>query len=450
MDWYDYWGWLVALFSGFLGVTFLWTCWREREWKALRRGVLLIGLPWLGWIAFLWWSPAWRAPLLLGAVALFATMLALFVLPARRKQPHLYSASHERIDERDIIFARMRYLPSSPQYIDYYSRHPECQESDDRLRAMPKLCAPGSTMYDALNSPVADACFEWLADLIPTRDGMVNSERKQVDPARMTRRLKGLAAHWGAVKVGVAELDPAYVYSHVGRGPGGYGEEVILNHKYAIVFAVEMNRMMVKQAPRTATVIESATQYVEAAKIAFLLANYVRSLGYPARAHTDANYRVVCPPIAVDAGLGEIGRNGFLMTQDYGPRIRLGVVTTDIPLVPDQPMDYAMQDFCQRCVKCAENCPSGAIPKGGKTLVRGVEKWLVDADKCYSYWRKLGTDCAICMNVCPYSKGRGLIHDAVRWSCSRPAIAQPLIVWADNVFYGRRRQPPQDLPQWMK
>ena len=450
MDWYDYMGWLVALTTGFFIAAFLWACVREREWQAWRRGWLIVGLPWLVWVVFLLWHPSWRASVLLGVAALFGVSAALILVPLARKERQVQTGSHEPVDERDIIFARMRYRPSSPQYIDYYTRHPERKESDDQLRAMPNLCAPGSTMYDPLNSPIADACFDWLSQVLPTCDGQVNPEQQKVNPAVISNRLKGLARHWGAVLAGIAELNPSYIYSHVGRGLGEYGEAITLNHQYAVVFAVEMDRLMVKQAPRVPTVIESATQYVEAAKIAFLMATYLRSLGYSARAHTDGNYRVICPPIAVDAGLGEIGRIGFLMTRDHGPRVRLGVVTTDIPLIPDSPIDYGMQDFCQRCRKCADNCPSRAISAENKTLVRGAEKWQIDADKCYGYWRKLGTDCAICMNVCPYSKARGFIHEATRWACSRSVFARQLTVWADDLFYGRQRQRSKELQNWMR
>ena len=83
--------------------------------------------------------------------------------------------------------------------------------------------------------------------------------------------------------------------------------------------------------------------------------NLIRSMGYPALAHIDGNYRVVAPLVARDAGLGEIGRMGLLMTPELGPRVRLGVVTTDIPLVPD-PAGYApaVLDFCRACKKCIQ------------------------------------------------------------------------------------------------
>lgn len=92
------------------------------------------------------------------------------------------------------------------------------------------------------------------------------------------------------------------------------------------------------------------------------MATFIRNLGYEARAHIDGNYEVVCPLVARDAGLGELGRMGLLMTPRLGPRVRISVVTTNLPLVTDEPLnDYSVTDFCTICKKCADACPSQAI-----------------------------------------------------------------------------------------
>ncbi len=80
-----------------------------------------------------------------------------------------------------------------------------------------------------------------------------------------------------------------------------------------------MAHEMIQAAPRMPQVMESARQYVEAGKIAVILAAAIRNLGYPARAHIDEINRVIAPLVARDAGLGEIGRMGLLMTPHLGP-----------------------------------------------------------------------------------------------------------------------------------
>ncbi|MHC4860116.1 MAG: 4Fe-4S dicluster domain-containing protein, partial [Planctomycetota bacterium] len=89
-------------------------------------------------------------------------------------------------------------------------------------------------------------------------------------------------------------------------------------------------------------------------------------------------------------------------------------------------------------LKCAENCPSRALSTGEREVVRGVGKWPTDVERCYGYWRNAGTDCGICMAVCPYSHRNNWFHNMVRWTVRRfPRIARTA-VWFDDVVYGRK------------
>jgi reductive dehalogenase len=198
-----------------------------------------------------------------------------------------------------------------------------------------------------------------------------------------------------------------------------------------------MDHRLVGTAPYAPTVMESARQYVEAAKIAIQVASFIRSLGYPARAHIDGNYRVIAPLVARDAGLGGIGRMGLLMTPSLGPRVRLGVVTTDLPLVRDQRIeDAAILDFCQICKKCAQCCPIHAIPEDDRQKIDGALRWRINPDLCFRYWHAVGTDCARCMAVCPYSHPDTTMHSAVRWAVRHSGAARRAAVWLDDLLYG--------------
>jgi len=200
-----------------------------------------------------------------------------------------------------------------------------------------------------------------------------------------------------------------------------------------------MDHAVMQNAPDAPVVMESAKQYVEAAKIALQLGYFIRSQGYPARAHIDGNYRVIAPLVARDAGLGEIGRMGLLMTPRLGPRVRLGVVTTDLPLVADSPGDDAsVIDFCLACKKRATNCPVGAIPSGDRTRVDDGLRWAIDPETCFRYWNIIGTDCANCMRVCPYSHPDNATHNLVRCAIRRSATARRAMLWLDDVFYGKK------------
>jgi ferredoxin len=345
-----------------------------------------------------------------------------------------------RFDERDIMFARGRYVPGSDAYSDYYQRRPERKKTDDALRAMPNLFEPAGLHYEPVAAKIADNNFEMNEKLIPFCNGEPATEKTPIDPDKATAAIKNLCLSLGAVDVGMARLDPFHLYSHVGRGPGGYGTPIKDEFENVIVFAVEMDFSAMQQAPKMPVVVESSKQYLEAAKIAINAASFIRSLGYNARAHMDANYRFMLPAVAVDAGLGEVGRIGYLIHPKYGTRIRLGAITTDMPLKYDKPITFGVQDFCRICKKCAADCPSGAISHGSEKNVRGVEKWSTNQEACYRYWRTVGTDCGICMRVCPYSKPANFAHDVIRTMILGNAAARKLAVVGDKVLYNYSRK----------
>jgi reductive dehalogenase len=369
--------------------------------------------------------------------ALIAGVVAWFIPIGAR--PLGGGRPSRRVDERDIMFARGRLVPGRPAYELYYAMRPENQTGDDNTRALPGLLSEGAQLFEPLAFAAAKASFDLTEAVREHVDGKVAPEPVERSPEVWTAAIKELALSHGALAAGVTELHPYHVYTHVGRGTGTYGEPVELDHRWALAFTVEMDHRRVSHAPGAPVVDESARQYVEGAKIALILASWVRRLGYPARAHTDGNYRVIAPLVARDAGLGEIGRMGLLMTPRLGPRVRLGVVTTDMPLVADPPGDdLSVIDFCAVCKKCATNCPVGAIPSGDRKPVDDGLRWAIDPEICYRYWNLIGTDCASCMRVCPFSHPDSPAHNFVRVAIRRSASARRAMLWLDDVFYGKK------------
>jgi ferredoxin len=426
---------LVALISfAAFGVVSI----RERERRATRVAFALafsISIP-VVTVALLP-SPA---PVIGAAVVIFmvlAGVIAWFVPIAEVPAPGCRPS--RRIDERDIMFARGRLDPESPEYRAYYSMRPENKAGDDHTRALPGLLSDDAQLAEPLSFAAAKASFDLTEAVREHVDGEIAPGQVERPPEMWTAAIKDLAISFGAVDVGVTELRPYHVYTHVGRGSGTYGEPIDLDHRFAFAFSVEMDHRRVAHAPAAPVVEESARQYVEGAKIALVIASWIRHLGYPARAHIDGNYRVIAPLVARDAGLGEIGRMGLLMTPRLGPRVRLGVVTTDMPLVTDDPGDdLSVLDFCAVCKKCAVNCPVGAIPTGDRTPVDEGLRWVMDSETCYRVWNVIGTDCANCMRVCPYSHPDSPAHNLVRLAIRKSAGARRVMLWLDDVFYGEK------------
>ncbi|MFP4343664.1 MAG: 4Fe-4S dicluster domain-containing protein [Anaerolineales bacterium] len=442
---------IVAGGVGLLWLSLLVFAWQSRREGERRAARVALGAAALGLLLLV---PAALLPLpiqvalagLLAAGALLGGLLLL--LPSGRVAPG-NDRPQSRVDERTIMFARARLVPGSPEYESYYALHPEDQAIDERIRAQPGLLAPTSLKAHPLHFPATEAGFRIPEALRGWVNGPVAESTRPLAPETATPYLKGLARHIGARTVGVAALEPYHVYSHIGRGSGAYGAPLEVKHRYALAFTVEMDHALVGTAPNAPTALETAHEYAVAARIAVQLAAFIRELGYPARAHIDGNYRVIAPLVARDAGLGEIGRMGLLMTPELGPRVRLGVVTTDLPLAVDGRAPRTdVLDFCRICKKCAENCPSRAIPFDDRREIDGALRWQIDSVKCFHYWNVAGTDCGRCLSVCPYSHPDTPSHNLVRWAIRRSGFARRAALRLDDLFYGRRPEP-RPAPSWM-
>lgn len=309
-----------------------------------------------------------------------------------------------RIDERNIMFSRISRVEGTNQYNDYYKEHPENKEFDDRLRSLPPMNGDQTKYFDPLNSPIVDSTFEFLADIKGLVDGGQQAKQKVVaTPAVFTEKLQGLAALYGAKLTGVAELDESYYYSIRGRNDQVYGEKVEPKLPYTFVFAVEMDPAYINTAPALSQSIAVTKGYLDAAIIGMMLAYYIKSLGYEARNHMDGNYLLVMPLAAKAAGLGDLGRHGLLVTSEFGSRIRLGAVTTDLPLIKSEASLFQVRDFCEQCGRCAGICPARAIAKEPAQMINGVKRWQIKQELCFEKWLEFGTDCGLCMASCPFS-----------------------------------------------
>lgn len=149
--------------------------------------------------------------------------------------------------------------------------------------------------------------------------------------------------------------------------------------------------------------LEVIKTYADSLQAAYDLAAWIREQGYPAECVGGApGSKINILKAAIEAGLGELGKHGSIINDQYGSAVRFSVVLTDMPLVKDEPREFGADDFCTNCRLCTANCPPDAI-FDTKQLVRGVEKWYVDFDKCVPYFNETH-GCAICISVCPWSR----------------------------------------------
>jgi reductive dehalogenase len=421
----------------------------EKEYLAAGRFFLtsiLLPVPYI-LNAFIEFDYQFETGLILLAITL--STIFLLIIPFGNRRNFISPVPSKRIDERDTMFSRNELKSGTERFDTYYKRNPELKILDDSFRKKPGLLNSKSSQYNPVHFNSADASFDTIAALKDEVDGPVSESKINLNQTDIASYIKSWSRKLGAVNCGITELKDYHFYSIRGRGKH-YGKPVKNNHKYAIAFTVEMSREMIQSAPKGSIVMESAQQYLESGRIAVQVAHFIRRSGYSAKAHIDGNYEVVCPLVARDAGLGEIGRMGLLMTPGFGPRVRIAVVTTELPMLTDEPLnDYSTIDFCIKCKKCAVACPSKAISFEDIQRIDGVERWQINQEDCFTYWCTTGTDCGRCVSVCPYSHPDNILHNIVRCGNKNSSLFRSLAVKLDDVYYGNKPHI-AELPDWLQ
>jgi ferredoxin len=224
----------------------------------------------------------------------------------------------------------------------------------------------------------------------------VAETRNTASPAQLTAELTAFALDHEAGAVGIAAMDPLYVFN-------GYS----IDDPWVIILALAPDYERLKELPSDETngigVTEIGEQYARGTRASFALANWIRAQGYRASAYPgpSASALLLIPP-AIASGLGELGKHGSLINRQFGAGLRLAGVTTDMPLVPTSPDRFGADEFCASCQICTRSCPPGAIAES-KQMVRGTERWYVDFDKCIPYFVEAAS-CGICIAECPWTR----------------------------------------------
>ena len=269
------------------------------------------------------------------------------------------------------------------------------------------------------------------------------------DAAGNARAIKALSYFMGADLTGICEIPRYAWYSH-----DADGTPIEPYHRYAVVMLIdqEFDTMEGASGDDWISGAQSMRAYMRGAEIAGIMADTLRQLGFPARAQTNVSSDVLQLPLVLWAGLGELSRIGELVLNPFvGPRFKSVVLTTEMPLEVDRPIDFGLQYFCNNCRKCARECPCDAIPLGGKVMFNGYEIWKPDVERCarYRLTNSKGSACGRCMKTCPLNKvvtaDGPLLTRLASW-CGVNArwlkpLMVPLAVWLDDRLGKGRRNP---------
>lgn len=175
--------------------------------------------------------------------------------------------------------------------------------------------------------------------------------------------------------------------------------------------------------------------YLRAQLIGGVVAQQIRNLGYGARGHSVMDQDVLHIPLILHSGLGELSRIGELVLNPFvGRRFKSGIITTDLPLAVDRPIDFGLQDFCGKCNKCARECPVSAISFGDKIVFNGYEIWKPDVEKCarYRITNSSGSMCGRCMKTCPFNLEGVLAERPFLWAARHLPFTRKWIAALDD------------------
>ena len=316
-------------------------------------------------------------------------------------------------------------IPRVPKRTDMFAR---AQFGD----MGPKVQSAMKGGHHIVKSAPSAAQRRLLGALILLQDGKAAPEASQTDAARNAANLKAASYFLGADASGLSACPEWTWYSHDATGTP---KDPPHDQALSMIIDQGFDTMEGSSGDDWIAVAQSMRAYLRFSMLGGILAQHLRNLGYPSKAHTVMDGDVLQPPLLLLSGMGEVSRIGEVILNPFlGPRLKSGVVTTTLPVAHDKPIDFGLQKFCEACNKCARECPSGAITAGPKRMFNGYEIWKSDSQKCATYrvTNQGGAMCGRCMKTCPWNL-EGLFAEApFRWAAMKMPAAAPILAKLDD------------------
>ncbi len=359
----------------------------------------------------------------------------------------------QRFNQRNDMFSRSLWdeTVKSKESAGFWRsyRDPQARKGDGfRQRDFAIRNAAWVVANAIMSRRFAEGAKEGFTAPIEADHAPVPIKAEVTDAVAMAAEIKRVGAYFGADLMGITEYDERWVYAtrfdHKTKEevpndlPEGLTSVILCCH------AMDLETVMTFPSALGGAAVGKG--YSAEAAMVMQLAQFIRDLGY--QAVGTMNDTSLAIPQAVKAGLGEYGRHNMLITKEFGPRVRISKIFTDLPLAHDAPQPFGVAEFCHICRRCAEACPvkaisfeSPSVAGRNRSSSTGVVKWTTDCEKCFGYWAKMRTDCAICLRVCPFNR------DFSKWymRLARRLAATParrLMLWLDiKLGFGKRLQP---------
>lgn len=205
---------------------------------------------------------------------------------------------------------------------------------------------------------------------------------------------------WDIVKIGFTELPKSLVFKN----------KMVL-FRYVLVFMQEMKKEKIDKAPNIEASDETMRVYAALGEAVNDIADWLRSKGIRSQSNHPMGGLVCTPPLAGKAGMGWQGKQGILITPEFGPRQRLAPIFIEEKIFEFTSSNEHrwIENYCATCDLCQKNCPGKAIKTEKRVIIDniptiGAMKTCIDNAKCYPYFLK-NMGCSICIAICPFSEG---------------------------------------------
>ena len=216
---------------------------------------------------------------------------------------------------------------------------------------------------------------------------------KKIDTETL-QQLQDYAIELGISQIGFTKVNPDYIFKNF---------EIL--YPNAMILTMNMEKNAMKHTPSTAATEEIWRTYSQLGITVNKLAKFLREKGINCHASPAIGGDINTVPVAEEAGLGAVGKNGLLITPEFGPSQRIAAVFIDAEGLPTQSVrdneHLWVKDFCETCNNCVHKCPGEAIYKETKTLEDGNPQY-VDREKCAPHFSK---NCGRCIGTCPFING---------------------------------------------
>lgn len=170
-----------------------------------------------------------------------------------------------------------------------------------------------------------------------------------------------------------------------------------INFNNIIILAIEMDIAIVEAKPGTKAKNLNKAFYEKFRKITEKLSNYIIDNGFETQIAYPNEQLINLPFLGEKSGIGAIGKNGLLITPEFGSKIKLsGILTSFENFSSDSNKTEHkwIKSYCEDCIECIKYCESEALIENSNDNIMFINSKCTGSEE----------GCTFCIEKCPFFK----------------------------------------------